>query len=72
MLARNNSSVILSGVGDAFFDQNVKYHCPIYAIFNFDKCKQFCFEKTIWKCDDGNYDLLKQYFDWSGLKKCEY
>ena len=60
LLARNTSSVILSGVGDAFLDQNVRYHCPIYAIFNFDKCKQHCFKRTIWKYDDGNYDLLKQ------------
>ena len=71
LLARNISSVILSGVGDAFLDQNVRYHCPIYAIFNFDKCKQHCFKRTIWKYDDGNYDLLKQYVrdsDWSSLK----
>ena len=71
LLARNISSVILSGVGDAFLDQNVRYHCPIYAVFNFDKCKQHCFKRTIWKYDDGNYDLLKQYvrdFDWSSLK----
>ena len=45
LLARNISSVILSGVGDAFLYQNVRYHCPIYAIFNFDKCKQHYLKK---------------------------
>ena len=43
LLARKFSSVILSGVGDALLDQDVRYHCPINAIFNFDKCKQLCF-----------------------------
>ena len=64
-LLLNISSVILSGVGDAFLDQNIRYYCPIYAIFNFDKCKQ------LWKYDDGNYDLLRQYVrdcDWSSQK----
>ena len=45
LLARNISSVILSGVGDNFLYQNVRYHCPIYAIFNFDKCKQHYLKK---------------------------
>ena len=52
LFARNISSVILSGVSDAFLDQNISSHCPIYAIFNFDKCKQPCFKRTIWKYDD--------------------
>ena len=34
LLARNISSLFLTGVGDAFLGQNVRYHCSIYAIFN--------------------------------------
>ena len=30
-------------------------------LFNFDKYKQLCLKKNIWKYDDGNYNLLKQY-----------
>ena len=40
-------------------------------LFNFDKYKQLCFKIPIWKYDDGNYNLLKQYvrdFDWYSLK----
>ena len=33
MLTRNASSLLLCGVGDAFLDQNIRYHCPIYAFF---------------------------------------
>ena len=71
MLTRNISSVILSGVGDAFLYQNVRYDCLIYTILVFDKYTQFCFKITIWKYDDGHYDLLKQCvgdFDWRSLK----
>ena len=58
-------------MGDAFLDQNIRYHCPIYAIFNFDKHKQLCYKRNIWQYDNGNYDFLKQYvnkFDWLSLK----
>ena len=71
LLARNASSLLLCGVGDAFLDRNIRYHCPIYPIFNFDKHKQICYKRNIWQYDNGNYDLLKQYaneFDWLSLK----
>ena len=29
-LTANISNVLLSGVGDPFLDQNLRYHCPIY------------------------------------------
>ena len=72
MLTRNASSLLLCGVGDAFLDQNIRYHCPIYAMFNFDKHKQLCYKRNIWQYDNWNYDRLKQYvneFDWLSLKK---
>ena len=71
LLTRNASSLLLCGVGDAFLDQNIRYHCPIYAIFNFDKHKRICYKRNIWQYENGNYDLLKQYvneFDWLSLK----
>ena len=71
LLTRNASSLLLCGVGDAFLDQNIRYHCPIYAIFNFDKHKHICYKRNFWQYENGNYDLLKQYvneFDWLSLK----
>ena len=35
----HQQSVLLSGVGEPFLNQNIRYHCPIYAVFNFDKHK---------------------------------
>ena len=71
LLTRNASSLLLCGVGDAFLDHNIRYHCPIYAIFNFDKHKLLFYKRNIWQYDNGNYDLLKQYvneFIWLSFK----
>ena len=62
---------IISGVGEAFLDQNLRYHCPTYAVFNFDKPKYQCYKRKIWKYDDGDYGQLRQLiqeFNWQSLK----
>ena len=48
-VTRNPDNVIVSGVGEAFLDQNISYHCPVYAVFKFDKPKQHCYKRKIWK-----------------------
>ena len=71
LFTNNQTNILYSGVGEAFLDQNIRYHCPIYAIFKFDKYKQQSFKRKIWKYDNGNYELLKEYintFDWTSLK----
>ena len=30
-LVSNKNRVVLSGVGEPFLDQNIRYHCPIYC-----------------------------------------
>ena len=45
LLVSNKDNLILSGVGDPFLGQEVRYHCPIYGIFlNFlrQKCIHLC------------------------------
>ena len=42
---RNPDNVIVSRVGEAFLDQNIRYHCPVYAVFNFDKPKHHCYKR---------------------------
>ena len=70
-ITRNPDNVIVSGVGEAFLDQNIRYHCPVYAVFKFDKPKHHCYKRKIRKYDDGDYERLKQFiqdFDWQSLK----
>lgn len=36
-LSSETHNILLSGVGVPFLEQNVRYHCPIYCVLNFDK-----------------------------------
>lgn len=70
LFTKDPSNILLSGVGEAFLEQNIRYHCPIYVILRYDKHKHECFKRKIWKYDNGNFELLKQYildFDWHSL-----
>lgn len=59
LLTSNRDTLILSGVGDPFLNQEQRYHCPIYGVFNFRKPKLRSYKRRIWKYDDGDYDLLR-------------
>ena len=48
LFTRNPENIIISGVGETFLDQNLRYHCPTYAVFNFDKPKYLCYKRKIW------------------------
>ena len=70
LLVSNNDNLILSGVGDPFLNQGIRYHCPIYGIFKFTKPKCKPFKRHIWDYEHGNYELLRQKassFDWNSL-----
>ena len=63
--------MIFSRVGEAFLEQNLRYHCPVFAVFSFDKCKQPCFRRRIWKYDEADYLRFNQLmidFEWSTIK----
>ena len=36
-LTSDINNILLSGVGEPIFDQNIRYHCPVYCVLNFDK-----------------------------------
>ena len=46
ILTNNRNGILISGVGEPFLDQNVRYHCPVYCVLNFSKQKQI-FSKDI-------------------------
>ena len=48
----------------------MRYHCPIYEIFNSAKPKQKSYTQHIWKYEQENYVTLKHMantFDWASL-----
>lgn len=71
LLVNNENHLILSGVGDPFLNQEIRYHCPIYGIFKFSKNKIHSFTRRIWSYDKGNYELLRNKaaeIDWDALR----
>ena len=63
--------MILSGVGDPFLQQNIRYHCPVYVILKFSKPRLNSFERHIWYYDKGDYNGLRnkaRLTDWESLQ----
>ena len=60
ILTNNVNHLVLSGVGDPFLNQDMRYHCPIFGIFNFRNCKRKSYLRHTWSYDRGDYTLLRQ------------
>ena len=52
-LTSKKDTILLSGVGEPFLEQNIRYHCPIYCVFNFNKTVTASYERHIWLYDKG-------------------
>ena len=71
IFASNKNSILLSGVGEPFLDQNVRYHCPVYFVLNFHKNVAPAFYRHIMLFDRGDYQSLSgdiRETDWESLK----
>ena len=51
----NKNNILASGVGDPFLEQNIRYHCPVYFVLNFQKVTSPALNRHIWLYDRGNY-----------------
>ena len=60
ILTNNENHLIISGVGDPFLQQDIRYHCPIFGILNFSKAKTKTYLRQTWSYEQGDYDLLRQ------------
>ena len=65
LLVNNNEHLILSGVGDPFLHQDIRYHCPVFGVFNFRKPKCLSFKRRIWKYDDLLNADLEKIAEWA-------
>ena len=71
IMVSNMHTVYLSGVGEPFLTQDIRYHCPTDCVFKFKKTLIKPFTRKIWLYEKGNYDELRQSvndYDW----KCSY
>ena len=70
VLVNNKDSLIFSGVGDPFLNQELRYHCPVFGVLKYVKPKTKSFLRHIYSYDKGNFDLLREkasLFDWNSL-----
>jgi hypothetical protein len=47
----NENTVLLSGIGEPFLDQSIRYHCPVFVTLKFTKPKCKTFFRHIWRYD---------------------
>lgn len=69
-LISNKNHVLLSGVGEPFLDQNLRYHCPIYCVLHFNKYVSPTYTRQIWLYDRGDFQSLSRELeetDWNSL-----
>ena len=55
ILTNNKNDILLSGVGEPFLEQDIRYHCPVFCVLNFNKQKTHVFKRNIWLFDQGDY-----------------
>ena len=70
-LTSDINNILLSGVGEPIFDQNIRYHCPVYCVLNFDKLITPVYTRHVWLYDRGDYQSFSRDLDntdWSSLK----
>ena len=71
ILTNKSETILTSGVGEPFLDQNIRYHCPIFCVLDFNKQKTKSFKRHIWLFDQGNYRALSTELtntDWNNMK----
>ncbi|MCG7883757.1 MAG: reverse transcriptase family protein [Candidatus Thiodiazotropha endolucinida] len=73
ILINNVRLVEISGVSEPFLLQDIRYHCPVFAVFSFTKPHSKTFTRDVWLYEQGDFDTLRQRvaeFDWDSIK-CE-
>ena len=71
ILTSNRNTILLSGVGEPFLEQNIRYHCPVFCVLTFSKPLAPLYKRRVFIYDRGNYqafsnDLVQT--DWQTLK----
>ena len=62
----------VSGVGEPFLMQDIRYHCPTHCVLKFKKHLSKAFSRKIWLYENSNYNTFRQTvsdYDWSTVIK---
>ena len=72
ILVSSLRTVELSGVGEPFLKQDIRYHCPTYCVLKFKKHLPKAFSRKIWLFESGDYNAFRQAvsdYDWNTIIK---
>ena len=64
------NDVVLSGVGESIFDQNIRYHCPVFGIFKFCKPCNPLYTRQIWNYERADFNDLREKFSTTCWQQC--
>ena len=62
---------MVSGIGERFLEQNVRYHSPVYAVLKFHTKPTAVYQRHIWLYDRGDFDSMAreiQDSNWDEVK----
>ena len=71
LLVSNDKHLIASEVAEPVLEQDIRFHCPIFGIFNFAKPKFKSYLRHVWIYFQGDYNLLRAKagsFDWTSIQ----
>ena len=71
IMVSNVNYVDLSGVGEPFLLQNIRFHCPVFCVFKYKRQTVKSFQRKIWLYEQGNYNNLRlkvSEFDWETIR----
>ena len=58
ILTSNRNTILLSGVGEPFLEQNIRYHCPVFCVLTFRKPSAPLYKRRVFIYDRGNYQAF--------------
>ena len=67
----NTNNILLSGTGEPFLEQNVRYHSPVYAVLKFHIKPTAVYQRHICLYDRGDFDSMSreiQDYNWDEVK----
>ena len=71
ILVHNQDSLVASGVGDPFLEQDLRFHCPIFGLLKFTEPNPKLYTRQIWNYGRGVFQLLRAKTaetDWDALR----
>ena len=58
IITANSNNILMSGVGEPFLQQNIRYHCPVFCVLNVSKPSTPSYQRKLYLYDKGKYQTF--------------